>query len=142
MGYGDFEEMNGFQTDEQKRAIVLAPFFSIRGAASRPRFVASVLAELMPVDVVTSDFDHSGKVKRVRRQCPPFEQIIYLETRPYHNNVSPGRLISHLLFSFKAAAYFRRNRYKYDVVYATVPLNVLTWLVFTQAGAKTTAYFG
>jgi glycosyltransferase involved in cell wall biosynthesis len=51
--------------------------------------------------------------------------------------VGVARLFSHLLFSFKAAAYFRRNRYKYDVVYATVPLNVLTWLVFTQAGAKT-----
>jgi len=76
----------------------------------------------MPVDVVTSDFDHSGKVKRERLQCPPFEQIIYLEARPYHSNVGAGRLISHLLFSFKAAAYFRKNRDKYNVVYATVPL--------------------
>ena len=120
-----------------KYAVVFAPFFTIGAPASRPRFVGSVLAEMMPVDVVTSNFDHSGKVKCERRQCPPFEQIIYLETRPYHSNVSAGRLISHLLFSFKAAAYFRKNRYKYDVVYATVPLNVLAWLVFSLAGAKT-----
>jgi glycosyltransferase involved in cell wall biosynthesis len=92
---------------------------------------------MMPVDVVTSDFDHSGKVKCEQRQCPPFKQIIYLETRPYYSNVSVGRLISHLLFSFKAATYFRKNRDKYGVVYATVPLNVLAWLVFSMAGGKT-----
>ena len=91
----------------------------------------------MSVDVVTSDFNHSEKVKREQWQCPPFEQIIYLEARPYHSNMSAGRLISHLFLSFKAATYFRKNRDKYDVVYATMPLNVLTWLVFTQSGAKT-----
>ena len=128
--------MSCFTTQKQKRALVLAPFFSIDAPASRPRFVGEVLAELMPVDVVTSDFDHSGKVKRERRQCLPFEQIIYLGARPYQSNVSVGRLISHLQFSFKAAAYFRRNRYKYDVVYVTAPLNVLAWLVFMLAGAR------
>jgi glycosyltransferase involved in cell wall biosynthesis len=125
-------------THSPGRAVVFAPFFSSEGTASRPRFVGSVLADLMPVDVVTSDFDHTRKVKRECRSCAPFAQMIYLETRPYHSNVSPGRLISHLLFSFKAAAYFRKNRDTYDVVYATVPLNALTWLVFTQVGAKTT----
>jgi glycosyltransferase involved in cell wall biosynthesis len=129
-------EMNNDASSSQRRAVVLAPFFSADAAASRPRFVGDVLAELVQVDVVTSDFDHSGKVKRERRQCPPFDQVIYLGTRPYYNNVSAARLISHLLFSFKAAAYFRRNRCKYDVVYATVPLNVLAWLVFSMAGAR------
>jgi len=125
------------ETASRRRAVAFTPFFSIDAPASRPRFVGSVLAEMMPVDVVTSDFDHSGKVERERLQCPPFEQIIYLEARPYHSNVGAGRLISHLLFSFKAAAYFRKNRDKYNVVYATVPLNVLTWLVFSLAGTKT-----
>jgi glycosyltransferase involved in cell wall biosynthesis len=128
----------GERTNSPNRAVVFAPFFSSEGAASRPRFVGSVLAELMAVDIVTSDFDHTRKVKREYRSCSPFAQMICLETRPYHSNVSPGRLISHLLFSFKAAAYFRKNRDTYDVVYATVPLNALTWLVFTQVGAKTT----
>jgi glycosyltransferase involved in cell wall biosynthesis len=118
------------------RCLVVAPFYSLCGA-SRPRFVGEVLAGLMPVDVVTSDFDHSGKVKREQRQCLPFKKIIYLETRPYYSNVGVGRLISHLLFSLKAAIYFRKNRDKYDVVYATVPLNVLAWLVFSMAEEKT-----
>jgi glycosyltransferase involved in cell wall biosynthesis len=127
----------GEETGSPRRAVVFAPFFSGDAPASRPRLVGSILAEMMPVDVVTSDFDHSRKVKRERRQCLPFEQIIYLEARPYRSNVSAGRLISHLLFSFKAAAYFRRNRWKYDVVYATVPLNVLAWLVFSLASENT-----
>ncbi len=125
------------ETAPPRRAVVFAPFFNGDAPASRPRFVGTVLAELMPVDIVTSDFDHTSKVKRENRSCPPFARTIYLEARPYHSNVSLGRLISHLLFSFKAAAYFRNNRDKYDVIYATAPLNLLTWLVFTQAGSKT-----
>ena len=120
-----------------KRAVVFAPFFSIDGSADRPRFVGSMLAEIMPVDVVTSDFDHSRKTKREHRNCEPFEQVVYLKTRPYDSNVSAARLISHLLFAFKAAAYFKRNRDRYDVVYATAPLNVLTWMIFELAGART-----
>jgi glycosyltransferase involved in cell wall biosynthesis len=51
--------------------------------------------------------------------------------------VGAARLISHLLFAFKATAYFTKNRDRYDVVYVTVPLNVLAWLVFMLAGTKT-----
>jgi glycosyltransferase involved in cell wall biosynthesis len=120
-----------------RRAVVFAPFLSIGGTVSRPRFVGSVLTDLMPVDIVTSDFDHSSKLKCEHRSCSPFDQVIYLETRPYHSNTSASRLISHLLLAFKSAAYFRKNRLKYDLVYATAPLNVLAWLVFTLAGAKT-----
>jgi hypothetical protein len=120
-----------------KRGIVFAPFFSLDGSANRPRLVGSVLAEFMPVDVVTSDFDHSRKIAREHRNCEPFEQVVYLKARPYRSNVSAARLISYLLFAFKAAAYFRQNRGRYDVVYATVPFNVLAWLVFKLAGART-----
>jgi glycosyltransferase involved in cell wall biosynthesis len=120
-----------------RRAVVFAPFFNIEGPASRPRFVGSVLAGLMLVDIVTSDFDHSSKLKREHRSCLPFNRVIYLEARPYQSNTGASRLMSHLLLAFKCAAYFRKNRLKYDLVYATTPLNVLAWLVFTLAGAKT-----
>src|ERR1035441_8115151 len=120
-----------------KRTLVFAPFFSVGEAASRPRFVASVLTEFMPVDVVTSDFDHAQKTKVEHRHYEPFAQVVYLKARPYHSNVGAARLISHLMFAFKAAAFFRKNRYKYDVVYVTAPLNVLAWLVFMLAGSKT-----
>jgi hypothetical protein len=120
-----------------KYAVVFAPFIGLDAPASRPRFVGSVLAELMHVDVVTSNFDHSGKVRREARQCPPFQQIIYLKARPYYSNVGVARLFSHLLFSVAAASYFLKNRAKYEVVYATAPLNLMAWLVFTLAGERT-----
>ena len=112
------------------RAVVIAPFFDATRAVSRPQFVGSVLAELMPVDVVTSDFDHLLKATRETQQCQPFAEIAYVHTLPYRSNVSIARMLSHLLFSLRAAAYFRKNRNKYTVVYATVPLNIMAWLVF------------
>ena len=125
------------QSAGHHRAIVFAPFFSVDLPANRPRFIGSALAELMPVDVVTSDFDHGSKQKRQHRQCEPFERIVYLQTRPYKSNVSPGRLLSHLLFAFKAGAYFKKYGDRYEVVYASLPLNVLSWLVFRRAGNRT-----
>ncbi|HEY2545238.1 MAG TPA: hypothetical protein VGI46_04150 [Candidatus Acidoferrum sp.] len=119
------------------RAIVIAPFFSVDVPSNRPRFIASVLAELMPVDVVTSDFDHGSKQKRQPRQCEQFEKVVYLETRPYKNNVGPGRFISHMKFAFSAAAYFKKHRDECDVVYASMPMNLLSWLVFRSCGEST-----
>lgn len=120
----------------ERRALVLAPFFVLEGP-SRPRAVAAALAELMPVDILTSDFDHFRKTLREPLQSAPFSRIVYLKTRAYSNNVCPARLISHILFSLRAAAYAFRNRGRYDVVYATVPLNMLAWLAFIGAGAAT-----
>ena len=125
------------QVTSKKRALVIAPFFSIGGATSRPRFVGSVLAELMPVDLLTSDFDHGRKERIERRSVPPFDDVVYINTREYRNNVGPGRMLSHLLFAFSAATYFRRNRDRYDVIYVTAPLNVLAWLVFTLSKRAT-----
>ena len=129
--------MSNLFIDHRKRALVFAPFYSIGGPASRPRFVASVLSEFMCVDVVTSDFDHAQKAKLEHRQYMQYEQVIYLETLPYRSNMSAVRLLSHLLFAFKATAYYRQKRDRYDVVYVTAPLNVLAWLIFKLSGTKT-----
>ncbi len=119
------------------RAVVFAPFFSTKVATNRPRVIALALAELMPVDVVTTDFDHAEKRHVEIAACEPFAEVVQLKTDPYHNNVSVARLWSHLLFGLRAAAHFRRYRHRYSVVYTTVPLNVLSWLVFRQAEGKT-----
>jgi glycosyltransferase involved in cell wall biosynthesis len=124
------------ETDCQRRAVVFAPFFSGDAPVSRPRSVGSVLAGMMPVDVVTSDLDHTRKSKRDQFSCSPFERVVYLPSRPYGSNVGAARLLSHFDLAFKAAAYFRKNRDQYDVVYSTVPLNVMTWLVFILARGK------
>lgn len=117
--------------------MVFAPFFSGDAPVSRPRLAGSVLAGMMPVDVVTSDFDHARKSKRDQFPCSPFARIVCLRSRPYGSNVGAARLLSHLHFAFKAAAYFWKNRNRYDVVYATAPLNVMAWLVFVLAAGKT-----
>ena len=125
------------QQANQDRAVVFAPFFSVGLSANRPRMVASALAEFMPVHVVTCDFDHSLKARRDEIQCKPYERIVYLKTRPYASNISIARLLSHLLFSFKAAQFFRRNLDQYRVVYVTAPLNTLAWLILSLAGSRT-----
>jgi glycosyltransferase involved in cell wall biosynthesis len=129
--------MSMSSTRNQKRALVLTPFLSIGGPTSRPLFAASVLSELMPVDVVTSDFDHAQKAKFEQRPYEQYDRVVYLKTRPYSSNVGAARMISHLLLALKAAAYFRRNRDRYSVVYVTAPFNVMAWLVFKLAGTKT-----
>ena len=121
----------------QRRAVVFAPFLLVGGPASRSFFVASVLGEFLRVDVVTGDFDHTRKVKTEHRQYQQFDRVVYLQERSYRSNVSVARFISHLLFGFKAAAYFRKNRNNYDVVYVNVPLNLLAFLVFWLAGTRT-----
>jgi glycosyltransferase involved in cell wall biosynthesis len=95
---------------------------------------ASALAQLMPVDVVTSDFDHGRKAKRENRQTEEFERIVYIRTMSYETNVGIRRLLSHVLFALLASVYLIRNRKRYDIVYATAPLNLLAWLAFTLPG--------
>jgi hypothetical protein len=117
----------------QQRALVLAPFFALHGP-SRPRDVASVLAELMPVDIVTTDFDHAQKTRREPAQSEDFAQIIYLKTPPYRTNVGMSRLLSHVVFSLRASWYLLQNRRRYDAIYATAPLNLLLWTAFSCTG--------
>jgi glycosyltransferase involved in cell wall biosynthesis len=120
----------------QRRALVLAPFFSL-DAPSRPRAVAEALAELMPVDVVTADFDHGRKVRREPMQSRKVARIIYVKTPAYGSNVSVARLVSHVVFSLRALRYIACNRHIYDTIYATAPLNSLAWLAFVRAGSAT-----
>ena len=98
---------------------------------------ALALARMMAVDVVTSDFDHAEKTKRDHRQSPDFNRIVYVRTRPYANNVGLARLLSHIDFSLRAAAYYFRNRRQYEIVYATAPLNLLAWIAFSAGRAST-----
>lgn len=124
----------GTLNERPRKAVLFAPFFSPESAADRPRAVAIALGRLMPIDLVTTDFDHLRKTSRTIGQCTPFQQTTCLAVTPYNTNVSIARLISHLLFAFKAGVYFWRRRDEYDVVCVTLPLNFLAWLVFSLAG--------
>jgi glycosyltransferase involved in cell wall biosynthesis len=116
-----------------KRALVLAPFFSTEMNANRSVSVAHVLAELAAVDVVTTDFDHWTKKASTASPTDPLLRIVRLKTLPYRSNVSIARLLSHLLFSVRAGAFFLKHRSRYDVVYVTLPLNLLAWFVLRNA---------
>jgi len=118
------------------RALVVAPFFSADSSADRAHTVASALSRSMPVDLVTGDFEHLRKCKRLIGPCAPFENVTVLSTFSYQSNVSVKRLLSHLLFAVSAAACFWRKRREYDVVYATLPLNLTAWLILNLAGAR------
>lgn len=125
-----------WNNSQPHRAIVLAPFFSLEGP-SRPRHVAAALAATMPVEVVTADFDHTRKARREPRQAGEFAEIVYLKALPYSSNVGVARLASHILFALSAARYWYRRRRRYSVIYATLPLNLLAWLVFSLSrGAR------
>lgn len=118
-------------TKEPIRAIVFAPFFSFDSPASRPAQLLSVLAQLGTVDVVTANFDHQAKEFHtigVGEHLPA--AFHFLPTLAYTNNTSIKRLISHTLLGFEAARFFLSRRNTYDVIYSTLPLNLLTWLVF------------
>jgi glycosyltransferase involved in cell wall biosynthesis len=125
--------MNGVSGNRSKRALVLAPFFSMEMNANRSVSVACVLAEFAAVDVVTTDFDHWTKKPPKTSQIAPLENIIRLRTLPYRSNVSIMRLVSHLLFSVSAAAFFLKNRDRYQIVYVTLPLNLLAWFILRSA---------
>ena len=128
--------MSGVSGNHPKRALVLAPFFSTEMNANRSVSVACVLAELAVVDVVTTNFDHWTKKPPKASQIASFEKIVRLKTLPYRSNISVMRLMSHLLFSIRAAAFFLRHRARYDIVYVTLPLNLLAWFVLRSAPAQ------
>jgi glycosyltransferase involved in cell wall biosynthesis len=98
--------------------------------------VACVLAKLEAVEVVTTDFDHWTKKKKEKLQAASIEKIIYLKTLSYRNNISFTRLLSHIMFSVRAALFFRKHRNRYDIVYVTLPFNLLAWLVLRSAGTQ------
>lgn len=123
-------------TTNRMRALVLAPSFSTEMNANRPLSAACVLSEIAEVEVVTADFDHWTKKKRIHRQVPPIHKITYLRTLPYNSNVGICRLISHSLLSLSATLYFLQHRKRFDIVYATLPFNTLAWLAFRSAGRR------
>ena len=117
-------------TDPRVVSAVLAPFLDHYAPSNRPRTFAEVLAEFGPVDVYTTAFDHSTKRARRVEQAPAFRRVDYVPSPPYRSNVSPGRLLSHSVFSARAAARFARRRSAYDLVYATAPLSELALAAF------------
>jgi glycosyltransferase involved in cell wall biosynthesis len=119
--------------DNRRRALVIAHSFSTDMNANRPQSAACVLSRLADVEVVTTDFDHWTKKTKERVQISQVSKIVYLKTLAYHNNVSIKRLLSHLFFSVSAGIYFLKHRHRFEIVYVTLPFNILAWFVLRIA---------
>lgn len=125
-----------FEAKKKERAIVVTPFLYTDMSANRPLSVACALSEFAEVDVITADFSHSTKEENNRQQVSGLSKVIYLKTPRYYNNVGFGRLYSHFVFSLRAAVLIHKMRDRYDILYVTLPLNLLAWLALRSSRAK------
>ena len=113
-----------------KKAIILAPFFNLESSINRPKFIAEVLAHIVAVDVVTTNFSHLQKFRKKSMKFKVPYKIIYLNTLSYKDNKTITRFFSHILFSLSAFVFFIKNRKDYNIVYVSVPFNLLAFLIF------------
>lgn len=81
-------------------------------------------------EIVTSDFEHfsKSKVSNIRNNHK------LIKTLTYKKNISVRRIISHVLFSYRAYKYVRKCQA--DLLYVFLPPNVMAYL-FTKLKKKT-----
>lgn len=121
------------QLPVQRKICMFAPFINTESTSNRPLFVSKTLVEFGDIDIVTTNFDHQTKANKSAFQFDDRRRIYYLPTRRYRENVSVARFLSHLQFSVRAWCFFLRRRKAYDVIYITLPFNLLAVLVFVSA---------
>lgn len=85
----------------------------------RARSVIEEYQKENEVIYLVSDFDHVTK-QRYEIDVPCAQQLHVLE---YHKNLSPARILSHMLFSWKT--YWKLCEIKPDIIYAEIPFNTL-----------------
>ncbi len=86
----------------------------------RVKYVYEALtAEGYETDIYFSDFDHMKKAPVEKKR----QGVKYINALPYKKNLSPQRLISHLLFAVNCRKTAQREGY--DLVYVVVPPNSL-----------------
>ncbi len=115
------------------KVLMLAPFFNQEGTSNRPCLISDVLARFGTVDIVTTSFDHQTKQEKSLFQFNDNRTIHYLPTVPYKRNISMVRFISHFIFSIRVLFFFLPRKNNYNVVYATLPLNLMSLLVFIRS---------
>ena len=118
------------------RSLMIAPFFSHKSITSRELLVSEVLMKFGTVDVVTTDFEHHTKSTKVPFVFHDGRTIHYLPTLGYRHNVSIARFLSYFFFSIRALAFYLKRKDQYDLVYASLPLNLLALLLFVASPEK------
>ncbi|GBG08139.1 hypothetical protein PAT3040_02707 [Paenibacillus agaridevorans] len=71
------------------------------------------------VNIITSNFKHIQKTKRNDKK----KNYLFIETRPYHKNLSYSRLLSH--YEFSKRAFQAVEKLLPDLIYVTLPPNSL-----------------
>lgn len=99
-----------------KKAVVIS---GTNHYEERMRSVIEEYKKEYDVTYLVSDFDHVTK-KRYKIDIPNTQQLHVLE---YHKNLSPTRILSHMLFSWKT--YWKLCEIKPDVIYVEIPFNTL-----------------
>lgn len=121
---------------KQLRALVVSAFLYSDMNANRPYSVACALSQLAQVDVLTSDFNHSTKTRNIVEEAAPIRTITYIKTPRYATNISFMRIYSHLMFSIRAARYLRSRLDAFDIVYTTLPFNILSWWILSRSRVR------
>lgn len=122
--------------DSIVKSVVFAPFFSHESSTNRPRLISEVLEQFGPVDIVTTSFDHQTKRAKDLFQFNDRRNVYYLPTISYSSNISPIRYLSHFVFSLRAWFFLLRRINEYEVIYVTLPLNLIAMLIFLTSPKK------
>lgn len=85
----------------------------------RMRSVIEEYQKEYEVSYLVSDFDHVTK-QRYEIDLP---NAIQLHVMEYHKNLSPARILSHMMFSWKT--YWQLCQIKPDTIYVEIPFNTL-----------------
>lgn len=103
--------------------VILANFCGDFTANDNGRFLylAKLLSDQHDVELITSDFYHTQKVRRDSSAIPnyPFK-ITFIHEAGYSKNVCLRRFVSHHGFGKRVAGYLR-SRKRPDVIYCAVP---------------------
>ena len=104
--------------------LIIANFASALDGTDNNRFsyLAARLSEFAGVELLTSDYEHSGKMHRpVDRDYSRFPfQLTFLHEPGYPSNICPQRFFSHFLWGVRVLRALRKRR-KPDVIYCAMP---------------------
>ena len=106
------------------KIIILANFPSTLDGTPKGRFTN--LAMLLhnrghEVELITSDFEHGKKHHRTATENKYPFKLTFLHESGYSGNISPKRIISHMVWGHNVGKYLRSLTEKPDVIYSALP---------------------
>lgn len=102
--------------------LIIAHFITefVKDGTSRFIYIAEELTKRHNVELVTSEFDHTSKKHREKREYNLNTKVTLLKESAYQKNVCIQRFVSHSGFGKEVYEYLK-TRKKPDVIYCAVP---------------------